>query len=261
MSSREVRGRVVVNTRGFGFLELEPSHAGTTAFIAPPDLNPYLEGDLVAARLDEVDGRFSATQLRLLERTRDELFGSLVMHGRRPHLRVDRAVSNTDWPLELTPNDPLLALANQQPPVLLTAELRGNVLVPRRRIAAADAALERVVVRHGLHSEFPAAALLEAEQAQQPELGARSDLRTLPCVTIDAPSSRDLDDALAVLPAPDDGGLPVFVSIADVGAHEAVVRKDFDLAKRCQVSGIGQLVDIDNAVPRIGDELTADGRR
>ena len=40
----------------------------------------------------------------------------------------------------------------------------------------------------------------------------------VPTVTIDAPVSRDLDDALAVLPAPDDGGLRLLVSIADVAA-------------------------------------------
>ncbi|HKP60263.1 MAG TPA: ribonuclease R family protein [Polyangiales bacterium] len=216
MGSREVRGRVVVHVRGFGFLELEPPDAGISAFIAPPDLNPFLEGDQVVAQLEEQAGRFSVNRLRLIERTREELFGSLVMHGKRPHLRVDRLVSNTDWPLELAPDDPLLSV--QGPAPLLTAAIRGDKAVLRRRIAEADAGLERVVVRHGLRSEFSAAALAEAERAQLPELGARRDLRELPTLTIDAPVSRDLDDALSVLPAAEDGGLRLFVSIADVAA-------------------------------------------
>ena len=34
----------------------------------------------------------------------------------------------------------------------------------------------------------------------------RRDLRAVPTLTIDAASTRDIDDAIAVLPAPADGG-------------------------------------------------------
>ncbi len=221
MSERDVRGRVIVNARGFGFLEIQepgPVPAPASAFIAPPELNPFLEGDLVSARIEESDGRATATQLRLLERSRTELFGSLVMHGRGVYLRTDRLVSNTDWPLELAPEDPLLDLAQRRVPTLLVAELRGTRAVPRRVVPAADEGLERVAVRHGLRTAFTEASVAEAAAATAVPLGARRDLRALPTVTIDAPVSRDLDDALAVLPAPEDGGLRLFVSIADVAA-------------------------------------------
>jgi ribonuclease R len=99
MAGREVRGTIVVHARGFGFLEPDQHDGGSPAFIAPPDLNPFLEGDRVAAQVEESEGRFNATRLRLLERTRAELFGNVVTHGRRAFLRVDRQVSNTDWPL------------------------------------------------------------------------------------------------------------------------------------------------------------------
>jgi ribonuclease R len=216
MGMAEQRGRIIVNARGFGFLELE-GESGGSAFIAPPDLNPYLEGDLVFARVDETQGRFTASHLRLVERARTELFGNVVTHGRRLFLRTDRLVSNTDWPLDVSPDDPLLQ-AESGETVLLVAELRGDVVVPLRRVIEAEADLERIAVRHGLRTEFSPASLAEAAHTEPPALGARRDLRSVPIVTIDAPSSRDLDDALAVLPAPEDGGLRLLVSIADVAA-------------------------------------------
>jgi hypothetical protein len=47
----------------------------------------------------------------------------------------------------------------------------------------------------------------------------RRDLRELTTLTIDSPSSRDLDDALSVYPADAEGGIRVCVHISDVAAH------------------------------------------
>src|SRR5947207_3812377 len=96
--STHVRGRVTVHPRGFGFLAVD-GPPPVSAFIAPPDLNPFLDSDIVSARLVEGDGgRLSATDLALVSRPRTELFGSVVVRGKKPHLRVDRLVANTDWP-------------------------------------------------------------------------------------------------------------------------------------------------------------------
>ncbi|KYF49153.1 hypothetical protein BE04_19125, partial [Sorangium cellulosum] len=101
-----VRGRISVNPRGFGFLNIEaspekggapgrPPLAPATAFITPPDLNPFLDGDVVDAVVVEAEpGRYGASQLALVHRDRAELFGTVVTHAKRPHLRVDRLVSN-----------------------------------------------------------------------------------------------------------------------------------------------------------------------
>jgi ribonuclease R len=82
----------------------------------------------------------------------------------------------------------------------------------------ADALLERVRVRHRLPATHPDEVL---EQRDPPARGRvhRRDMRTLTTLTIDSPSSRDLDDALSVYPADPDGGIRVCVHIADVAAH------------------------------------------
>jgi ribonuclease R len=57
------------------------------------------------------------------------------------------------------------------------------------------------------------------EAAKRPiSTNGRRDVRHLPSVTIDAASTRDIDDALAAHPADADGALRVLVSIADVDA-------------------------------------------
>jgi ribonuclease R len=213
-----VRGRISVHPRGFGFLAVD-APAPISAFVAPPDLNPFLDGDVASARLVTADdGRMSARDLTLVERPRTELFGSVVTHGKRLHLRVDRLVANTDWPLD----EAACAAAGLTEGGHVVAAIRGAALVPVRAVADADLAIERCVARHGIRSIFsPAVLEAAALAAAQPRTGVRRDLRAIPTVTIDSQSTRDIDDALAVVPAAADGALRVLVSIADVDAFVA----------------------------------------
>lgn len=227
MVERPVRlqGSILVHARGFGFVEHED---GTASFVIPPDLNPFLTGDLVSAEIVKgADGRTNATKLTLVKRHRTELFGTVTKHGKTQFLRVDRFVSNTDWPIDGA-NDIAEGVA-------VVATIAGDrATFVRASGGAQEAALDRVVARHGIRSVDTAEAIAEAARvAKAPRLEQRRDLRTMPTVTIDAPYSRDLDDALSALPASSDGGLRVFVHIADVDAfvtegsildHEAKAR-------------------------------------
>jgi ribonuclease R len=68
-------------------------------------------------------------------------------------------------------------------------------------------------------TEFPAAAIAEAEAAAPVSIDGRSDLRDLPLVTIDGSDARDFDDAVWAEPDPDPanpGGWHLVVAIADV---------------------------------------------
>ncbi|WP_437673480.1 ribonuclease R family protein [Sorangium sp. So ce131] len=228
-----VRGRISVNPRGFGFLNIEasPERGGApgkpggapigpaTAFITPPDLNPFLDGDVVDAVVAEAEpGRYSASQLALVHRDRTELFGTVVSHAKRPHLRVDRLVSNTDWPFKPGSADDLAE------GTAVVAFIDGAAVVPARVVApGADLGIERCLARNGVHAVFPAEVVEAARAAAaapiERELSrGRRDLRELTTVTIDAPVTTDIDDAVSVIPAGPDGALRVLVSIADVDA-------------------------------------------
>lgn len=227
MPSRE-RGRVVVNPRGFGFLQLEEPGAGggpRSAFIAPPELNPLLADDVVSATLVESgEGRFTATALTLCERPRRLLFGEVLTRRGLPFLRVDREVANTDWELELG-GAAAPAVGSQVLAEVQGGRARLSRVVAPPGDASADLSLWQIIARYGLQSEPSAAEQAEAQalrgRAHDPS-GGRRDLRQVPTMTVDAASTRDIDDAISVLPADQSGGLRVLVSIADVAEFVAV---------------------------------------
>ena len=210
---RTARGTVAVNARGFGFFNEEGSEA--SAFVTPPELNRFLSDDVVDATVTTgEDGRSTASKLVLVMRPRTELYGPVVLHRGAPHVRVDREVANTDWPLTCDGTAPP---AGAQ----VLARIDGTRAVLLEVIDAPDSqALVRVMARHGVAASVDPSVLREAEAARTipHALGNRRDLRDVPTVTIDAASTRDIDDAISVLPADADGALRLLVSIADVGA-------------------------------------------
>ena len=207
MAEPRLSGRINVHPRGFGFVVLED---GRQAFVPPPELQPFLQGDVVTAVVEgTAEGRTVAKSIELSQRHRTELFGTVVSRGKKSFLRVDRAVANTDWLIEGTaPADG----------TLLVGTIGTTTVRAARTADDATAGLERVVVRHAIRATFPQACLDEARRPHLHEVHGRRDLRDVPTLTIDAPTSRDLDDALAVLPAQPDGAVRVLISIADVDA-------------------------------------------
>ena len=214
-------GRIVVHPRGFGFVELDN---GVTAFIPPPDLLWFLKDDRVEAELVTAnDGRFNATNVRLVRRVREQVFGTITERKGRPHVRVDREISNADWPIV---GDAPAAGTH------VVAALEGNELRIVRVVEPADASLARVIVRYAIRDEYAKDAL--AETPPPVTMDGRRDLRAIPTITIDAPSSRDLDDALSVFPAAPDGAIRLLVSIADV---DALVPEGSALDREARIRG------------------------
>lgn len=98
------------------------------------------------------------------------------------------------------------------------------VVTIERRVGSSDELdlnVESVIASYGLATEFPPAALAQAEgiragveEALKRE-SARRDLRSLRCMTIDPTDARDFDDAVYATQLPD-GGFELWVHIADV---------------------------------------------
>ncbi|MBI5497020.1 MAG: RNB domain-containing ribonuclease, partial [Deltaproteobacteria bacterium] len=212
-ASTRMRGRITVHGRGFGFLNpLTPSADAVAAFITPPDLNRFLADDVVEADVTTAaDGRRSAANLALVQRGRAQVTGSVVMRGGKSFLHPEADVANTDLPLDTA------GTAVRPSDVVVADVLPTGLRLARVLPADADVPLERVIVRHGIRSRFPDSAQRETDTLLRAghELRARRDLRAVPTVTVDAPTTRDIDDAVSVLPADPTGGLRLLVSIAD----------------------------------------------
>lgn len=217
MTMEEKRGRISLNPRGFGFFSALDGIA-TAAFVAPPLLNTFLDGDIVSATLTtDASGRVSASELTLVERPRKQVFGTVTLRGKRLHLAIDRAIANTDWPFQKGGAKDL-----QEGDAVVAAPGDGAVSLVRRLPKGADLDIASCLVRHGLALEQEEPLLDAAQKAAEAQRAApgvrRRDLSDLCTVTIDGPSTTDIDDALAVIPAGADGALRVLVSIADVDA-------------------------------------------
>jgi ribonuclease R len=209
-------GVVSVHPRGFGFLNFELGGQPASAFIAPPDLNPFLSGDRVSARVEKrQDGRYTARELNLEGRSRAVLFGQVRRRKGRLWLDIDEEVANTDWPL--------LGQAEVGDYVLAQVESAG-ARVAEVLPADADISLERLIARYDLVEEFDDECYEEVEQVLlvPHSLGQRRDLRAVRTITIDAPTTTDLDDAVSVLPGDSEGAVRLLVSIADPAAFISV---------------------------------------
>jgi ribonuclease R len=110
---------------------------------------------------------------------------------------------------------------------------------------------------HGIPTDFPDEVIAQAKAAQPVDPRGRTDLRSVPLVTIDPEDARDHDDA--VWAGPDDdpknkGGHVVIVAIADVAHYvtpgSALDREAWKRGNSCYFP--------DRVVPMLPEELSAD---
>jgi ribonuclease R len=214
-TSREaVTGILRANARGFGFVE--PT-AGPDIFLPAPLMSGLLDGDTIT--VDVVDG--NAKSVRRLTRSRT------IVHGRVIDgiFVIDPAVGSLTAPLKGS------FTADEIVAVRLQDRAKGDditttvTLVERLGTLENTETLTKVIFnRHQLPVTNTRAQLEEAQRiasrAGKQRKQTRRDLRDQLVVTIDAPHSRDLDDAVAAAVDPD-GHIRVWVHIADVAEHIA----------------------------------------
>jgi ribonuclease R len=148
--------------------------------------------------------------------------------------------------------------------VLVEPTARHGAAGPRARVVERLGSMDEpkavsliAIHAHGIPTEFPRDAIEEAERAAPVALGARTDLRTVPLVTIDPEDARDHDDAVWAGPDKDPnnrGGQIVIVAIADV-AHYVTPGSALDR----EAWNRGNSVYFpDRVVPMLPEALSAD---
>ena len=215
-------------------------------------------GERVMAKLRPIErGRYEGRTIKRLTDAPGRVIGVFRAADppRAPTARIEPTDRRSKAEWIVPPGEDCGALAGE---VVLAAPLphTGIGLKPARVIerlgTMGDARSVSLVCihTHDIPTEFSPAALRDAEDAAQTPLGARTDLRDLPLVTIDGEDARDFDDAVHA--EPDGAGFRLTVAIADV-AHYVRPNAPLDTAAR----GRGNSVYFpDRVVPMLPEALS-----
>jgi len=183
-------------------------------------------GDRVLARLEPRDaGHFDARIMRRLEARPSRFFGTF--HATRDGGLVAPASRRSRSEFSI----PAAETGGATDGELVACEtlrerIRGlHAARVTERFGALDqpgAASLLAIAENDIPTDFPDAALQQAEAAAAASIGGRVDLRDVSLVTIDDDDARDFDDAVWAAPDPaagNPGGWRLLVAIADVASY------------------------------------------
>ena len=108
------------------------------------------------------------------------------------------------------------------------------------------------IVKHNIPNIFDKKIIDETQKMTVPNLDKRTDLRTIPLVTIDGADARDFDDA--VYAEPNNNGFKILVAIADVAHY---VKNNSELDKEALKRG-NSVYFPDLVVPMLPEKLSND---
>src|SRR6202040_316566 len=233
-----VTGKLSIHQAGYGFLTVEtPGQADI--FIAAENTGTAMHGDCVVARISrdlppgrvkDRRGRSEGRVIRILERARDTVVGTL-QHSRNFHYVVPddpRFVHNVYVrvpPRKKLPKAP--ALGDKVVVRLEAWESRhvnpeGEIIEALGPATAPGVDMLSIIRKYELPTAFPREVVDEANQIPETvsdrTLDVREDLRAKFIVTIDPDHARDFDDAIHVEKI-DNGGWNLGVHIADVSTY------------------------------------------
>ncbi|WP_308366985.1 MULTISPECIES: VacB/RNase II family 3'-5' exoribonuclease [unclassified Microbulbifer] len=218
-SSKEfAEGRVRGSNGKFGFVVLDD---GREAFLPPPEMERVFPGDRVRISLsDEGKGKLSAELDALLESDLKYLVGEYVQRG-QGHFVQPSQNGLSRWIFlppkargKAQPGEFIACAVNRHPFKDGKAQARVESVIGKPDMPGIEHAF--VVAQHQLPERFSGAALKQAEEIKgnlETLTAERGDLSDIGFATIDAESTLDMDDALAVTER--DGGWTLHIAVAD----------------------------------------------
>ncbi|HRQ65040.1 MAG TPA: ribonuclease R [Xanthomonadaceae bacterium] len=218
-------GVVLANPEGFAFVRLD--EGGDDVFLSPWQARGVMHGDRVTVSVVGLDrrGRPEGAVTEVLERRTTRIVGRfderdgiclVIPDDRRLH--ADIAV-------------PPRATGGARPGQIVVCEIteppsqhrpaKGEIVAVLGEKLTPSLVVEMAIHSHGLRNEWPEA--VQDQVARVPtsvgaaEIQGRTDLRSLPLVTIDGEDAKDFDDA--VYCEPNGSGFRLIVAIADVSHY------------------------------------------
>lgn len=252
-----VAGRVHAHPDGFGFL-IPEDKGREDIYLNRREMRRVMHGDRLLVRIDRKrSGASEAHVVQILERGQKRILGTYEeFQGKSLLVPMDLRIGPA-IPLSgggATPGRGKVIAAEivryatpLSPPQAKILETLGDPDDPEVQAQA-------VIFRYGLPTAFTEEARREAAGCpgtiDRRELESRTDLRSLPTVTIDGEQARDFDDAISIERT--NGSFRLYVSIADVSHYVPTrIALDQDAYQR------GTSVYFpDRALPMLPEELS-----
>ncbi|MFN2542787.1 MAG: ribonuclease R [Chthoniobacterales bacterium] len=227
-----VTGKLSIHQVGYGFLVPE-TPGQPDVFIAAENTGTAMHGDRVVARVSrdvparrakDRKGRSEGRVIRILERARDKIVGTLQQTRNFYYVVPDdpRIVHNVyvAAPLKAKPGDKVVVRIEAWESRHVNPE--GEIIEVLGPATAPGIDMLSIIRKYDLPTEFPRKVIDEANRIPQSvdvrHLEGREDLRKDFIVTIDPDDARDFDDAMDVEKI-DNEGWQLGVHIADVSAY------------------------------------------
>ncbi|MCH9699452.1 MAG: ribonuclease R [Gammaproteobacteria bacterium] len=220
-----IAGRVIGHKDGFGFLK--PDTGGDDLFLLPREMRSLFHNDRILARVSNIDrrGRREAAVVEILERNTSEVVGRLQEESGLFFVAPDNKYTALDIVIpsdhlnQAKPGQVVVVGLIRQPsrnsrPIGKVVEILGDHMGPGMEI---EIAMRTHDLRHQWPVEVTEHMQTIADQISESDLHNRTDLRSLPLVTIDGEDARDFDDAVYCQATPN--GWRLIVAIADVSHY------------------------------------------
>lgn len=242
------QGRLSVNRKGFGFLDLEDEDS---IHISEANLHGAMNGDVAVVRKKQTAGNDEGEVVRIIEHKAVTLVGTFVMQASEElalklddeRIRSAVKVRNQNQFKMVGGTKALLKILRYGDPLELEiVQLLGHADDPGVDILS-------VLLEYDIDPQFPEAVVREAEatpsEVLEDEKRGRRDLTDRQIITIDGEDSKDLDDAVSIEKAAQ--GYRLGVHIADVSHY---VREGSALDQEALKRGTSTYV-VDRVVPML----------
>ena len=249
-------GRLVVNKKGYGFVDIEGDE---DVYIASKNLNGAIHGDLVVVEITskkglDLEGRI----LKIIKRELKTVVGTIIKVDNKLKLKIDDDKININIILEKDSLKNVVEGNKVVASVLSRIDnhnFKGEIIKIIGHINDPGVDILSIAAKHDINDEFNEEVIKEVEalpnEVLESEYIGRTDLRSQMIFTIDGDDTKDIDDAIS-LKKLENGNYELGVHIADVSHY---VKSDSALDKEAYERGTSVYL-ADRVIPMLPHKLS-----
>ena len=249
-------GRLVVNKKGYGFVDIEGDE---DVYIASKNLNGAIHGDLVVVEITskkglDLEGRI----LKIIKRELKTVVGTIIKVDNKLKLKIDDDKININIILEKDSLKNVVEGNKVVASVLSRIDnhnFKGEIIKIIGHINDPGVDILSIAAKHDISDAFSEEVINEVEalpnEVLESEYIGRTDLRSQMIFTIDGDDTKDIDDAIS-LKKLENGNYELGVHIADVSHY---VKSDSALDKEAYERGTSVYL-ADRVIPMLPHKLS-----